>query len=227
MPTIDLISPSDGFVIPAYTARPQSQARRGGLVILHPIWGVTPHIRDLCDAFAVEGYETLAPSLIERQDPGFALQNIDPERFPVRKAAYEAVEAGGRCWPDIQAAIDALAPPVFLMGFCFGGTAAWVAAARCEGVAAVACFYGGAIIDFVDLQPRCPVILHFGRKDETITPEDVAAIEAAHPDVPIWLYDAGHAFVAPSDHHADSATLAMLRTRQFFHRASGAKESGA
>jgi carboxymethylenebutenolidase len=222
-----LTSPADGFSFPAYRAAPNGQPRRGGLVILHAMWGVTPHIRELCDDFAAEGYEVLAPSLMERQDPGFADRNIDPARFAARQAAMEAVDDGGACWPDVQAAIDALAPPVMLMGFCFGGTAAWVAACRCEGLSAAACFYGGHIVKFAALTPRCPVILHFGRKDPLIPPEDMAAIEAAHPDLPIWLYDAGHAFVAPSDRHEDSAKLAMLRTRQLFHRAAGMKEAGA
>jgi carboxymethylenebutenolidase len=124
-------------------------------------------------------------------------------------------------------AIDSLDPPVSLMGFCFGGTAAWIAAAKCSGLSAVSCFYGGLIAQHRALQPRCPAILHFGRKDELIPPEEVEAIAAAHPDLPIWLYDAGHAFVAPSGYHKDSATLAMLRTRQLFHRAAGAKEVGA
>jgi len=44
------------------------------------------------------------------------------------------------------------------------------------------------------------------------------AIQAAHPDLPVWLYDAGHAFVAPNGLHADSANLALLRTRQLFQR---------
>ena len=228
MPNVlTLVSPPDGFRFPAYHAAPNGQPRRGGLVILHAMWGVTPHIRDLADRFATEGYEVLAPSLMERQDPGFAEKDIDPALFAKRQAAMEAVDCGGACWPDVQAAIDALAPPVMLMGFCFGGTAAWVAAARCEGLAAAACFYGGHIVKFADLQPRCPTILHFGRKDELIPPEDVAIIEEKHPDLPVWLYDAGHAFVAPNAFHQDSAELAMLRTRQLFHRASGSKEAGA
>lgn len=227
MTVITLTSPTDGFAFPAYRAAPNGQPRRGGLVILHAMWGVTPHIRQLCDDFATEGYEVLAPSLLERQDPGFADKDIDPARFAARQAAMEAVEFGGACWPDVQAAIDALAAPVMLVGFCFGGTAAWVAACRCEGLSAASCFYGGHIVTFRDETPRCPTILHFGRQDELITPEDVAAIETAHPDLPIWLYDAGHAFVAPSGYHEDNARLAMLRTRQLFHRASGAKEAGA
>ncbi len=227
MAVITLNSPADGFVFPGYHAAPNGQPRRAGLVILHAMWGVTPHIRELSDQFAAEGYEVLAPSLMERQDPSFADKDIDPARFAVRQSAMEAVDYGGACWPDVQAAIDALAPPVMLMGFCFGGSAAWVAACRCNGLSAAACFYGGHIVNFRGETPRCPTILHFGRHDELIPYKDVAAIEAAHPDIPVWLYDAGHAFVAPNARHEDSARLALLRTRQLFHRASGAKEAGA
>ena len=55
---------------------------------------------------------------------------------------------------------------------------------------------------------------------------DVETVAEAHPDLPIHLYDAGHAFMAPSDLHADSARLARLRTLQLFHRASGKAEMG-
>jgi carboxymethylenebutenolidase len=224
---ITLTSPADGFRFPAYHAAPNGQPRRAGLVVLHALWGVTPPIRALCDDFAAEGYEVVAPSLLERWDHGFADEDIDPALFAKREAAAVASDWGAHSWPDIQAAIDSLDPPVSLMGFCFGGTAAWIAAAKCSGLSAVSCFYGGLIAQHRALQPRCPAILHFGRKDELIPPEEVEAIAAAHPDLPIWLYDAGHAFVAPSGYHKDSATLAMLRTRQLFHRAAGAKEVGA
>jgi carboxymethylenebutenolidase len=158
-------------------------------VILHTMWGVTPHIRDLSDQFAAEGYEVLAPSLMERQDPGFADKDIDPARFAARQAAMAAVDFGGACWPDVQAAIDALAPPVMLMGFCFGGSAAWVAAAKCEGLSAAACFYGGHIVKFVELSPRCPTILHFGRQDELIPlSTDVQFYELRrHPDLRVGV----------------------------------------
>jgi len=109
------------------------------------------------------------------------------------------------------------------MGFCFGGTTAWLSATRAHGVAAVSAFYGGDIVRYRDETPKVPTILHFGKTDEMIPPADVAAIEAAHPDLPIHQYDAGHAFVAPSGHHADSARLSMLRTLQLFQRSGGSR----
>ncbi|HTI67536.1 MAG TPA: dienelactone hydrolase family protein [Caulobacteraceae bacterium] len=212
---------ADGFGFDAYHVR-AGDARRGGLVILHAIWGVTPHLRALADGFSDEGYEVIVPSLSDRFEPGFPEQDID-ETARARRLAWADATDWTVTVGDVQAAIDALTGPVFALGFCWGGTAAWMAAARCEGLTAAASFYGGAIAAHLDETPRCPVILHFGKHDELIPLSDIEAIKAAHPDVPVWLYPAGHAFMAPSDYDADSAHLARLRTLQLFHRSGGAR----
>ena len=73
--------------------------------------------------------------------------------------------------------------------------------------------------------PRCPIILHFGKKDASIPPERVEEIREAHPDIPVYLYDAGHGFVSDrrSDYDADSARLARLRTLAFFANHGGGR----
>lgn len=224
---VDLAA-ADGFVVQAWREPPR-EARRGGLVVLHAIWSVTPHLRALAAEWAGEGWEVLVPSLFDRAAPGFAIADADPALFEQRSALAAATGWGDAVTPDVQAAVDALAPsgPVCVMGFCFGGTAAWLAACRCEGVAASAAFYGGRIIDFVGETPRSPILLHFGRLDALTPAADVERIREAHPDTPVHVYEAGHAFVAPSGYEADSARLAMLRTRAFFHRAVGGREHGA
>jgi carboxymethylenebutenolidase len=62
-----------------------------------------------------------------------------------------------------------------------------------------------------------------GKTDELIPLSEVEAIRAAHPELPVFMYDAGHAFVAPSGHHAESARLAQLRTLALFARNSGGR----
>ena len=229
MPRIALTS-HDGFRFDAWH-EPAREARRGGLVICHAVWGVTPHLIALAEEFAGEGYEVLIPDLLARYDPegGFSAKDTDPALYPARERAAAATGWGGSCDRDVQAAVDFLRADghAYLMGFCFGGTAAWVAACRCEGVTAAACFYGGHIATYASETPRCPTNLHFGKQDELIPGHDVEQIRELHPDLPVHEYEAGHAFVAPSGYHADSARLAMLRTRAFFHRASGTKEAGA
>jgi carboxymethylenebutenolidase len=217
---VRLRSARDGFEFEAWHAG-VADARRGGLVILHAIWGVTPHLRALADDYAEAGYEVLVPSLFDRLRPGFAVQDTDPALMAQQMGFAEQTHWGADVLDAVQAAIDALEPPVFAMGFCFGGTVAWLAAARCHGLAAVSSFYGGQIPDCLAETPKAPTILHLGKTDELIPPERVEAIRAAHPELPVYLYDAGHAFVAPNGFHEDSARLSKLRTLAHFSRNSG------
>lgn len=212
----------DGAPFSAYHA-PHQDARRGGLVILHAIWGVTPHIRELSDTLAEQGYEVIAPALLDAADAPFPDANTEPAILDQRMAMGEATGWGLSTLPRVQACIEALDGPVFAMGFCFGGTMAWLAAARCVGLSGVSGFYGGDIVRFVGEIPTVPTALHFGKTDPLIPLTDVETIQAAHPDLPVWLYDAGHAFVAPNGYHADSARLAMLRTLQLFQRGGGSR----
>ena len=221
---ITLKSKSDGFEFAAYHAQPDD-VRRGGLIVVQEIFGVTQGIKHIADGFAADGYEVIAPSMYDRSEPGLQAE--------VAGADFgKLIGYAGASFPhvpgDIQACIDALKPPVFITGFCYGGTVAWVAAAKCDGLAAASGFYGGGIAgQFLDLQPKCPVILHFGKKDQHITPDHWEKIREAHPDVPLYLYDADHGFFSadrpPTIHHPDSAKLARLRTLQLFHQASGVK----
>jgi carboxymethylenebutenolidase len=218
--TVRLTSGKDGFGYDAWRAAP-TDARRGGLVICHAIWGVTPHLKRLAGEYAERGYETLVPSLFDRFGRGFPERDTDPTLMSRQMGFGAETGWGAEVLDAVQAAIDALAPPVFVMGFCFGGTTAWLAAARCTGLAAAACYYGGNIIDYVAESPAAPIIAHFGRTDELIPPADVAAIREAHPDLPVFEYDAGHAFVAPNGYDAEAERLSTLRTLAHFSRNSG------
>lgn len=218
---IRLKNRDDGFDFAVYRVPPQ-EARRGGLIVLQAIWGVTPHLRELADRYADQGYEVLVPSLIDRFEPGFPEVDFDKSAMD-RKMGYGARTNWTETLGDIQAAVDALAGPVFVVGFCWGGTAAWMAAAHCHGIAAVSAFYGHQIVEHLGDAPKVPLILHLGRRDELIPPAAAAAIEKAYPELPIFTYEAGHAFMAPSGHVPDAAELARLRTLQLFHRAGGAR----
>jgi carboxymethylenebutenolidase len=220
--TIRLTSAFDGFELGAYHVQPED-ARHGGLVLIQEIFGVTEHIRELCDGFAADGYEVIAPFFYDRQERNFAAgYDADGVAKGVRysgAAPWDAV-AG-----DIQAALAALKPPVNVTGFCWGGTATWLAACRCEGVAAASSFYGRRIPELLAETPKCPTILHFGKTDASIPPEVVEQIRQAHPDLPVYVYDAGHGFASDrrADYDKDCARLARLRTLQLFNQASGVR----
>ena len=219
--TISLKSPLDGFEFYAYHAPPED-ARQGGLVVIQEIFGVTEHIRDIADSFAADGYEVLAPSLYDRLHPEYEAEYDEPETIQ-QGVEYSQATPWDQVAADLQAVVDQLKPPVFVVGYCWGGTATWLAACRCKGVTAASAYYGRRIPELVEETPACPIILHFGKSDASIPMETVEAIRAKHPEIPIYLYDAGHGFASDrrKDYHHDSAKLARLRTLKLFARPGG------
>ena len=219
---ITLTSAADGFAFGAYHAGPPD-ARQGGLVLIQEIFGVTEHIRELCDGFAADGYEVIAPSFYDRLEPGFAA-GYDAEAVG-KGRRYSEATPWDQVAGDLAAAVRGLKPPVYAVGYCWGGTASWLAACRCEGLAAASSFYGRRIPELVSERPRCPIILHFGKRDPTIPPEVIEQVRTEHPDLPIYLYDAGHGFVSDrrADYNPDAAQLARLRTLQLFTMQGGGR----
>jgi carboxymethylenebutenolidase len=212
----------DGFEFTAYHARP-TDARRGGLVLIQEIFGVTEGIKALADGFAADGYEVIAPSMYDRLEPGFVAAH--DEAGKAAGLAHSLATGWDQVAGDLQACVNALKAPVFVTGYCWGGTAAWVAACRCTGVSAASCFYGRRIGELADERPSVPTILHFGKRDASIPLDKVEAIGVAHPDLPIYLYDAGHGFAGDhaADDEADAARLARLRTQALFMRSGGGR----
>jgi carboxymethylenebutenolidase len=223
--TLRLTSGADSFVFDAAHFQPK-EARRGGLVLVQEIFGVTDHIRELAQTYADDGYEVLAPSLFDRRAPSFQA-GYDEDGIARGRRLSEATP-WNEVESDLCACVAALSGPVFVVGYCWGGTAAWLAAARVPDVAAVSAYYGRRIPALIDEAPMCPIILHFGRSDPTIPPETIAAIRERYPDLGVHEYDAGHGFASDrrKDFVEDAARLARLRTLQLFHRNAGLSGDG-
>jgi carboxymethylenebutenolidase len=79
------------------------------------------------------------------------------------------------------------------------------------------------VADFIDEEPRCPVLLHFGETDAFIPVESADKIQERRPDIPLYRYPAGHGFNCESraDYHEESARLARERTLNFIRQHIG------
>lgn len=213
---------SDGASIGVYHVQPLG-ARRGGLVLIQEIFGVTEHIKEQADRFAAQGYEVLAPAIYDREAPGFQAEYTDADIQKALKIARE-LHPFALTVADTQTCINALKDEgqVFITGYCYGGSVSWAAACRCDGLSGASGYYGSLIPQFVAETPKCPTILHFGKLDAGIPLEGVEKVKAAHPDVPVYLYDAGHGFNSDrrKDYHPESAGLAFERTLALFQSAT-------
>jgi carboxymethylenebutenolidase len=225
MGSMERMTMNDGAEIGVYRALPEGN-RRGGVVLVQEIFGVTDHIRDMADDYASDGYEVLSPALFDREHPGFEAGYTGPD-------FDRAIELARQLHPfeqslaDVQTCIDALKAdgPVFVVGYCYGGSVAWAAATQLTGVAAASAYYGSMIPKFAEeAAPRAPVMAHFGRHDHGIPMEGVEAVIArAFPNAEVHVYEAGHGFNSDrrKDYHEPSADLAKERTLALFRAHGG------
>src|ERR1700674_2937983 len=215
------LTSADKFQLGAYRADPSGPAK-GGVVVIQEIFGVNHHIRAVCDRLASEGYAAVAPALFDRQVKNFECGYTPDEIADARK--FVANPDGGAMLKDPQAAIDELkgSGPIAIMGFCMGGTIAFLSAAKLNGLSAAVCYYGGQIAKNADEKPKVPTMMHFGEKDASIPMSDVDLIKQKRgADSEIHVYaDAAHGFHCDErgSFHDPSAKLAWQRSLEFLKK---------
>ena len=188
---------ADGYAMPCYHVLREGE-RRGGLVLVQEIFGVTEHIRELCDEYAADGYEVISPGLFDRQEPGCALgySGADWERAVQIARGEHDWDQGIDDTARVIAWMKEKGGPVFITGYCFGGSVAWRMAQLSDDLDGASCYYGGYIATrFADEAPKCAAITHFGRYDSMVPIEPVEKlIEKAHPTAQHFIYEDGHGF---------------------------------
>jgi carboxymethylenebutenolidase len=189
---------------------------RGAVVLLQEIFGVNRHIRRLADEFAAAGYVVIAPCLFDRIRRGIELGYSESEVQEGR--GYRMQIPKEKTLLDIAASINVVrhAGRVAAVGYCWGGTLAYLAACELPVSCAVA-YYGGQIAQHLGKSPRRPVMYHFGEQDAYIPAADIEKIRAADPDGVFHVYPADHGFNCEErgSYDAASAQLAGERTRSF------------
>jgi len=215
---VDLTA-SDGHRLSAYMAEPTGKPR-GALVVIQEIFGVTRHIRAVADQYAAAGYLAIAPALFDRVAPAVDVPYTD---FPTAIGYMNKMD-GEKVLLDLTAAIDRVsaAGKVGTVGYCWGGTLSYRAAARLKIDAAVA-YYGGGIDQFLAEKPKVPVMFHYGEKDAHIPLATVDKIKAAFPAGIYYVYPADHGFNCTdrASFEPASAKLAYERSLEFFHEHLG------
>jgi carboxymethylenebutenolidase len=208
---------TDGHTLDAYRAAPAGRTT-GGIIVMQEAFGVNEHIRAVCDDYAARGYMALAPAIYDRQQRnatfGYDEAAVARARELRSRIRYDQIML------DIAAAVAALRPlgGVGIVGFCVGGSAAWLAACRLA-VDAAACYYPSDIGKQYGESARCPVVMHFAEHDRLVSAADVENFRARHPDLPTYLYAADHGFNnwhRPSGYDQASAKLALARTLTLF-----------
>lgn len=219
-------------LMPAYVVEPPEHvARRKPIVLLHEAFGLNPHMESIADRLAGLGHPTIAPHLHHRRgDQAAAYDDV-----PLAESYVASLGVG-----DIAADIDAAArmiasgnETVDVMGFCFGGAAAYIAAARSANVHRAVAVYPVSIVRYWNEAgtPKVPLLIIFGDRDEFLGADELAWLEGLHKDpglpVEVRLYPgAGHAFLndeRPEYYRRDQAEKAWSHALAFLGGSNGAR----
>lgn len=221
------IQVSDGTTMSGHLCRPEGDAPRPGLLILQEIFGVNPHIRDVAERYAREGFVTLAPDLFHRIQPDYV-------------GSYDDIPASGKlAMAYNESDVDLAAAAAFLskhpavvgdrlgaLGFCMGGRLSFVANAVGKLRCAVS-FYGSIAPDKLAYAERLsgPQMMIWAGKDAHVSEDKArASVEAVRkagkPYVNVEFSEQNHGFFcdARSSYDAGAAaqtwalSLAFLRT---------------
>ena len=211
------LTSNDGHQFSAYEGSPSSEVK-GGIVLIQEIFGVNSHIRSVVDGYADEGYYTIAPGLFDRIEEnvelGYEAEDMQKGIQFVTKMKPENTLS------DIAAVTEFIKEKypqrkIATIGYCFGGTMAWVSAGALDAISCSVCYYGGQIASLADRTPKCPTLLHFGELDAHIPMSDVDKIRLAQPNAEVLVYEGvKHGFNcdARSDYDKDAAELAKQRS---------------
>jgi carboxymethylenebutenolidase len=214
--------PGETGEIRAYSAWPKGKGKRPGLIVIHEIWGLNPHIEDVTRRFALEGFLALAPDALSPlggtpEDAAQArslTQELDPEK---NTKNYVAAVEYLKTHPQSTGKMAC-------MGFCWGGAVTNQVAVHSPVLVAAVPFYGSqpAVEDVPRI--KASMLIHYAGNDERINvgiPAFEAALKAASVDYEMFMYEgAAHAFfndANPSRYHKEAAQLAWERTVAFLN----------
>jgi carboxymethylenebutenolidase len=212
---------------PAYCVAPED-APKAAIIVVQEIFGLTAGIRRKADDWAALGYLAIAPEMFWRFAPGLDLDPDIPEQLDQAMALRSRFDFNDAV-ADIEAAIRhartviGARNKVGVVGFCWGGSVAYLAATRTYVDASVG-YYGRQIADHLNEAHAIarPLLLYFGEDDPSIPADMRASVRAtlgANERVTIRDYPgAGHGFAATfgKRRHDHAAQQADAHTRDFF-----------
>lgn len=204
----------------AYLSRP-SEPPSAGLVVVQEAFGVNSHIRRVTDSYTQDGFLSIAPALFDRVQRGVELgyEGSDREQGLAFARRLDLGDAVKDVSATLQYLRDQNVKRCGVIGYCLGGSVAWLGATRLQADAAVG-YYGGKIPGFKEENPRCPVMLHFGTRDKHIPKAEIDQLQQLHPAVQVFWYDAGHGFNCDdrASYNAQAASLARERSLEFLRK---------
>jgi len=140
------------------------------IIVLHEIYGINEHIKTVCREYSEAGYDVICPDLIKHK----------PFNYDQREEAYQnfmgeiGFESAFMQTKRLVLRARKQYRRVFILGYSIGATVTWLCSAvtgLCDGIIG---YYGSRIRDYMDVVPKCPVLLIFSSEEESFNVEETA-----------------------------------------------------
>jgi carboxymethylenebutenolidase len=226
----------------AYFTSPDDDKKHPAIILIHEVWGLTEHIKDVANRFAKQGYIVLAPDLLshtgitEKVDQNILKEVMNPEtrdeaqkKLRAAMAPIQSPEFGKETIERLKECVNYLLDNhqgngnIAVVGFCFGGTYSYSLAIHDDRLKAAVPFYGHAPQNLDEVKTiSCPVLAFYGEKDQMLIsqlPELKEKMKAYSKDFEATVYpDTGHAFfndTNPTMYKKEAADDAWKKTVKF------------
>lgn len=168
------------------------QKRETAVIVLHEIYGMNEHIKNVCKLFESQGFDAICPNFIEKNSPfSYEEEEIAYRHFMNNIGFKKAAGQIKRLLLNVKEKYK----KVYLVGFSVGATIAW----KCSddrSVDGVVGFYGSIIRDFVEIEPTCPVMLFFPEKEDSFHVDDLVT-SLQKKNIEVYQLTGNHGFTDP------------------------------
>ena len=200
------------------------------IIVLHEIYGFNDHIAGLCKDLSEAGYDVICPDLLDGK-PTFGYEQIEEAYLYFMN--FIGLEAAAKLVTFLLRQEEASYKRIFLMGASVGATVAWMCCgdsarqddefqggaslAKCTGAI---CLYGSRIRDFMEIAPKCPVLLLFAETEEGFDPRELKEELKTKEHTETYILEGKHGFADPYsvNYSAASALEAKMIVRGFLAR---------
>ena len=220
--TNKIIKSADDYPLPYLQFEPNNNTSKKSIILVYEIFGLTDHIKNVAKEYAENGFLVAIPDIFSRLE-----NNID---LPYNKNGFSKgihlKEKLGWELPVMDivalAANLRLESNVSVLGYCYGGSLAWLAMQKSFIFEKGICYYGSSIPAFLELNVNCPSMLHFGSEDKGIPIETIEKvkkfIDKNKNKIELYVYEnADHGFNCNQrkSYNKKAAELAFEKTIKF------------
>lgn len=183
------------------------------IIVVHEIYGINQHMMDVCELLSEQNFDVICPNLLEQEIP------FD---YPQEEKAYRnfmdnvGFANALHKIKNILIAIQDKYSKIFIIGFSIGATVAWLCSEE-ECVDGVVGYYGSRIRDYVNIYPKCPVLLFVPKVEKSFNVNElVSTLDKSNINVHICCGEHGFSDPYSSKYDEELAQNTFRRALHFF-----------